>query len=124
VSNPAGAKGRAGENEAVDVFMAAGFPRADPEDPESPGVKRFRGGFESHDVQGVGSWVIEAKFRKAWHLFGWVRKIRRRADGRPWAIVAIHGDRRTVEGREVGRVMIFDADVGAMLIRHWEGTEE
>lgn len=122
MSNPSGAKGARGENEIVDTFVDAGFPRADPADPDDPGVGRFRGGFETHDVQGVGSWIIEVKYRKAWHLFGWIRRIRRRADGGPWAIFAIHGDRRTVEGAAVGKVAILDAGLAAELIHHWETT--
>lgn len=115
-------KGTAGENQAVDILVAAGFPRADPTDPTSVGVKRFQGGWESHDIQGAGDWVIEAKWRKRWSVFEWVRKIRRRAAGRPWAIIGIHGDRRTVEGREVGELCIMDAHLAAKLIHHWEMT--
>lgn len=127
------AKGTLGENEIVDLLVSAGFPRANPEDPQSEGVKRFEGGYESHDIQGVGDWVIEVKYRKSWHLFGWIRKIRKRADAehkhegwfglpitRPWVIFGIHGDRRTKEGREVGVVAIMDAVVAAELINHWE----
>jgi len=109
----------------VDILVAAGFPQANPEDPKSVGVKRFEGGYESHDIEFANmdvNWVIEAKYRKAWHLFGWIRKIRRRADGGPWAIFAIHGDRRTIEGREVGEVCIMDAHTAAALIHHWETT--
>jgi hypothetical protein len=143
------AKGTKGENEAVDILVEAGFPRADPADPNSVGVKRFQGGWESHDIEFANmphmDWVIEAKFRKAWHLFGWIRKIRRRAltpahtvhtdymkrVGMPpvevpagahdnWAIFAIHGDRRTIEGREVGAVCIMDARRAAELIYFYE----
>lgn len=116
-------KGTQGENEAVDIFVAAGFPRADPEDPRSEGVKRFEGGYESHDIQGIGDWVVEVKYRRRWELFAWIRKVRRRSGGRPWAIVAIHGDRRTVEGREVGEVVIMDARLAAKLIRLAELTQ-
>ena len=121
------AKGTRGENEAVDLLVTAGFPRADPEDPASVGVKRFEGGYESHDLEfanmpGV-DWVIEVKYRKAWHLFGWIRKIRKRANGRPWAIFGIHGDRRTVEGKEVGVVCVMDAATAAQLLHHWEETK-
>jgi len=112
-------KGTRGENEIVDLLVDAGFPRADPEDPASAGVKRFEGGYESHDIQGIEPWVIEVKYRKAWHLFGWVRKIRKRSDGRPWVILGIHGDRRTQEGKEVGTLAIMDATVASKLLYHW-----
>lgn len=114
------AKGTAGENEVVDMLVDAGFRRGDPEDPADDGVKRYEGGHASHDIQGVGSWVVEVKFRKAWHLFSWIRRIRRRADGEPWVIFAIHGDRRTVEGAAVGKVAIMDAGRAAELIYYWE----
>ena len=117
------AKGTKGENEIVHTLVDAGFPRGDPEDPDDKGVKRYEGGHESHDIQGVGEWVIEVKYRKAWQLFAWIRKIRRRADGGPWAIFAIHGDRRTVEGAAVGKVCIMDAGLAAELIYHWEQTK-
>jgi len=115
-------KGTKGENEVVDLLVDAGFPRGNPEDPGDRGVKRYEGGYESHDLQGVGPWVVEVKFRKAWHLFGWIRKIRKRASltSAPWVIFAIHGDRRTAEGREVGRVAVMDADLAAALIYNWE----
>jgi|GEM_PF-6682176 hypothetical protein len=117
------AKGTTGENEIVDLLVDAGFPRADPEDPASVGVERFQGGYESHDLHFknmLTDWVIEVKYRKAWHLFGWVRKIRRRANGRVWAIFGIHGDRRTTEGKEVGVLCVMDARVAADLIYFWE----
>ena len=136
------AKGTSGENEIVRLLGSAGFPLADPEDPTSQGVKRFEGGYESHDIQGVGDWVIEVKFRKRWMLMSWVRRIRKRAflpsrvhsaahsaqsdeillpaGEKPWVIFCIHGDRRTEEGREVGRVAVMDAEVAADLIYHWE----
>lgn len=141
------AKGTMGENEIVNLLVHAGFTRADPNDPDSVGVKRFEGGYESHDICGVGGWTIEVKYRKAWHLFGWIRKIRKRSwypttvvhsgymkrngmgpvtvdegpDSR-WVIFAIHGDRRTLEGREVGRVAVMDAVMAANLIYHWENS--
>lgn len=120
------AKGTEGENEVVDILVEAGFPRADPEDPLSFGVKRFEGGYESHDIQGVGPWVIEVKFRRAWRLFEWIRKIRQRSvlstqAEKPWVIFAIHGDRRTREGKMVGAVAIMDAKRAAELIAFWEG---
>lgn len=111
------AKGTRGENEVVDLLVAAGFPRKDPEDPTSEGVQRLEGGYETHDVIGAGTWLVEVKYRKAWHLFAWIRKIRKRSDGRPWAIFGIHGDRRTVEGREVGMVAVMDAALAAKVIK-------
>lgn len=120
------AKGTRGENEVVDILVDAGFPRADPDDPLAVGVARLRGGWDTQDIGFVGMpsvapWIIEAKYRKAWHLFKWIRVIRKRADGCPWVIFAIHGDRRTAEGREVGAVAIMDADFAAELMRHYEG---
>lgn len=137
-------KGTAGENEIVDLLVAAGFARADPEDPSSEGVKRFEGDHESHDIQGVGDWVVEVKFRKAWHLFGWVRRIRKRAgeklphpkfgmviyngaelmDLKPWVIFGIHGDRRTRVGKEVGVLAIMPGELAAELIYSWETKYE
>lgn len=117
------AKGTKGENEIVDLLHVAGFPKADPEDPRTSGVQRFEGGYESHDIMFKNldvDWVIEVKYRKAWHLFGWIRKIRKRADTTRWAIFAIHGDRRTAEGKEVGKVCVMDAGRAAMLIHFWE----
>lgn len=114
------AKGTKGENEIVDLLVEYGFQRADPEDPNSPGVKRFEGGHESHDIQGVGFWTVEVKYRKAWRLFEWIRRIRKRAGWDGWVIFAIHGDRRTIEGSQVGTVAIMDAADAAQLIHHWE----
>lgn len=118
-------KGTRGENETVDYFVDAGFPRADPEDPASVGVERLQGGFESHDIHFKNmavDWVVESKFRKpsGWRLFLWVRKMRERAQGRPWVIVGIHGARNTADGKAFGSVAIMDARTAAELIEYWE----
>lgn len=103
-------KGTAGENEIVTLLHDCG----------QVGAHRAEAGKESHDIRGVGDWVLEVKYRKRWELFKWVRKVRKVAGDAPWAIFAIHGDRRTVEGAAVGRVMVVDASFGAELLNHWE----
>jgi len=112
-------KGTTAENEIVALLHDVGL----------EGAHRSEAGKQSHDIRGVGDWVIEVKHRRRWSLFDWVRRIRRvtfvAGAGRvftcqPWAIFAIHGDRRSTEGAEVGRVAILDADMAAELIKHWE----
>ncbi len=128
MSNPSKAKGTHGENEVVALLHSVGLEDA----------HRTEAGKESWDIRGVGDWVIEVKYRKRWDLFKWIRVIRHVADNEPpktkpigafgtteqistspWAIFAIHGDRRTIDGAEVGAVMIVDADFGAELMKHW-----
>ncbi len=109
MSNPSKAKGTKAENEIVALLHAVGLEDA----------HRTEAGKESWDIRGVGDWVIEVKYRKRWDLFKWIRAIRHVAGEHPWAIFAIHGDRRTADGAEVGAVMIVDADFGAELMKHW-----
>lgn len=107
-------KGTTGENEILALLTDTGIT-----------AHRTEASKESHDIWMSPDVIIEVKFRKAWHLFGWIRKIRRVASTDcPWVIFAIHGDRRTPEGREVGRVAVFDADFGAELLRIWSENEK
>jgi len=41
----------------------------------------------------------------------WIRKIRAVSDGHEWAIMVKHGAMNTVEGRQVGRVVVVDEDL-------------
>ncbi len=110
MSNPSKAKGTHGENEIVALLHAVGLEDA----------HRSEAGKQSWDIRGVGDWIIEVKYRKRWDLFKWIRAIRHVSDHRDeWAIFAIHGDRRTAAGAEVGAVMVVDAAFGAELIKHW-----
>ena len=101
-------KGTNGENEILDLLHSYGFKNA----------HRTEASRESHDIW-CDDIVVEVKFRKRWELFKWVRKIRHVATGdNPWVIYAIHGDRRTLEGTQVGRVAIMDADFATELLIH------
>ena len=76
---------------------------------------------ESHDIW-CGPFTVEVKFRKTWALFDWIPKLRKVAGDKPWVLFAIHGDRRTEKGRQVGRVAVLDADFAAELMRVWCDT--
>ena len=107
-------KGTQGENEILALLTEAGIT-----------AHRTEASKESHDIWMDPDVIIEVKFRKAWHLFGWIRKIRKvAATDCPWVIFAIHGDRRTPEGREVGKVAVFDADFAAKLLQIWSEHEK
>jgi len=112
MSNPPKAKGTNGENEILELLREHRIT-----------ANRTEAGRESHDIR-VEGLVVEVKFRKAWALHAWIRKIRKVADDNRWAIFAIHGDRRTKEGAAVGRVAVFDADFAAELLECWNDEQE
>ena len=84
-------KGTAGENEILELLQSSGFADA----------HRTEASRESHDIW-CGPFTVEVKFRKTWSLFDWVPKLRKVAGDQPWVLFAIHGDRRTEKGRQVG----------------------
>jgi len=104
-------KGTTGENEILALLQHAGFPDA----------HRTEASRESHDIW-CGPFTVEVKFRKTWALFDWIPKLRKVAGDQPWVLFAIHGDRRTDKGRQVGRVAVLDADFAAELMQHWCAT--
>tara|TARA_R110000824_G_scaffold168866_3_gene345840 strand:- start:5242 stop:5640 length:399 start_codon:yes stop_codon:yes gene_type:complete len=107
-------KGTEGENEILALLHEAGIE-----------AHRTEASKESHDIWMKHEVIIEVKFRRAWHLFGWIRKIRQVASSdSPWVIFAIHGDRRSKEGREVGRVAVFDADFAVELLELWSAWND
>lgn len=104
-------KGTTGENEILALLQDAGFPDA----------HRTEASRESHDIW-CGPFTVEVKFRKTWALFDWIPKLRKVAGDQPWVLFAIHGDRRTDKGRQVGRVAVLDADFAAELMQVWCAT--
>ena len=104
-------KGTKGENEILDLLQRAGFSDA----------HRTESSRESHDIH-CESFVVEVKFAKRWLLFDWIPKLRRVAQDRPFVLFAIHGDRRTQTGCEVGRVAVLDADFAAELMHSYYAT--
>jgi hypothetical protein len=104
-------KGTAGENEILKLLQDAGFRDA----------HRTEASLESHDIH-CKPFTVEVKFRKTWALFDWIPKLRKVANGQPWVLFAIHGDRRTEKGRQVGRVAVLDADFAAELMHVWCAT--
>ena len=104
-------KGTTGENEILELLQDAGFTDA----------HLTEASRESHDIW-CGPFTVEVKFRKTWALFDWIPKLRKVAGDEPWVLFAIHGDRRTDKGRQVGRVAVLDADFAAELMRVWCGT--
>lgn len=105
-------KGTKGENEILDLLQRAGFGDA----------HRTESSRESHDIH-CEPFVVEVKFAKRWMLFEWIPKLRRVAEDRPFVLFAIHGDRRSKTGSEVGRVAVFDADFAAELMRRYVDDE-
>ena len=101
-------KGTKGENEILDLLQRAGFGDA----------HRTESSRESHDIH-CEPFVVEVKFAKRWLLFDWIPKLRRVAQDRPFVLFAIHGDRRTQTGSEVGRVAVMDADFAAELMHNY-----
>ena len=104
-------KGTTGENEILTLLQDAGFSNA----------HRTEASRESHDIW-CGPFTVEVKFRKTWALFDWIPKLRKVAGNQPWVLFAIHGDRRTDKGRQVGRVAVLDADFAAELMQVWCAT--
>ena len=104
-------KGTAGENEILELLQDAGFADA----------HRTEASRESHDIH-CAPFTVEVKFRKTWALFDWIPKLRKVAGDQPWVLFAIHGDRRTDKGRQVGRVAVLDADFAAELMQVWCAT--
>ena len=106
-------KGTLGENEIRDMLIKHGH----------NDVKRTSASTESHDIWlGDTGVTVEVKYRKAWSLFKWISKIRNVSDNDEWVIFAIHGDRRIVSGKQVGKVAVMDAEFAAELLllwRHW-----
>lgn len=109
MSNPARQKGTKGENEILETLM-----------PIFPAINRSEAGRESQDFVNTGNWTIEVKNRKRWELFKWIRRARRVAPNGRWIIACIHGDRRTVEGAEVGKVAVCDWDTMLALLAAYE----
>ena len=107
-------KGTIGENEIVALLYEYGLKDA----------KRTSAGMESHDIWlGDTGVTVEVKYRKTWSLFKWISKIRNVSDNDEWVIFAIHGDRRSVSGKQVGKVAVMDAEFAAELLllwRHWQ----
>tara|TARA_R110002073_G_scaffold200370_1_gene359568 strand:- start:329 stop:682 length:354 start_codon:yes stop_codon:yes gene_type:complete len=109
-------KGTQGENEILEMLIAHG----------NLDAKRTSAGMESHDIW-LGDIVVEVKFRKSWRLFQWVQKVRRVSVDDHWAIFAIHGDRRSAIGKDVGKVAVLDAEFAAELLtlwRHWKDKDK
>lgn len=106
MANPPKAKGTQGENEVVASLVRVGLP-----------ATRESTNKQSDDIH-IDGWniAIEVKNRRRWDLWKWIRSLRRVTNAGPWALFCIHGDRRTAEGREVGKVMVVDADFGAFLL--------
>ena len=106
-------KGTLGENEIRDMLIKHGH----------NDVKRTSASTESHDIWlGDTGVTVEVKYRKTWSLFKWISKIRNVSDNDEWVIFAIHGDRRSVSGKQVGKVAVMDAEFAAELLllwRHW-----
>ena len=98
-------KGTHGEVEILELLQ-----------PHFPDAHRTEASRESHDIW-CGPFIVEVKFRKTWSLFDWIPKLRKVAGDKPWVLFAIHGDRRTKKGRNVGRVAVLDADFAAELMR-------
>ena len=102
-------KGTTGENEIVELLNGWGHGDA----------VRTPAGKESLDIQlGVTGLIIEVKYRKRWTLVPWVSKVRkvaREADAE-WMLFCIHGDRRSVVGKQVGKVAVMDADFAAQML--------
>ena len=112
MSNAPKQKGTKGENEILELLREHGL-----------SAHRTEAAKESHDIW-LDDMIVEVKFRKAWALMDWVRKIRRVASTDcPWVIFVIHGDRRTSAGAEVGRVAVFDADFAAELLSVWDADQ-
>ena len=63
--------------------------------------------------------TVEVKYRKAWSLFKWIARIRNVSDDNKWVIFAIHGDRRSTVGKQVGTVAVMDADFASELLMIW-----
>lgn len=103
-------KGTTGENEIL-ALLNTKFPDA----------HRTEASKESHDIH-CPPFTVEVKFRKTWALFDWIPKLRKVAGNNPWVLFAIHGDRRTEKGRQVGRVAVLDADFATELMYHWAAT--
>ena len=101
-------KGTKGENEILDLLQRAVFSDA----------HRTESSRESHDIH-CEPFVVEVKFAKRWLLFDWIPKLRRVAQDRPFVLFAIHGDRRTQTGAEVGTVAVLDANFAAELMHHY-----
>ncbi len=110
MSNPPKQKGTAGENEILQDLHDQGLTQA----------HRTEAARESHDIW-LDDIPVEVKFRRRWDLFKWIRGIRKISDTDRWAIFAIHGDRRTTAGAEVGKVMVVDGVFGAELLALWLG---
>lgn len=108
MSNPPKQKGTQGENEILELLTSHNIYS-----------RRTESSRQSHDIWTECEVVVEVKFRKAWSMFKWIRAIRRVTDDNRWAIYSIHGDRRTIDGGQVGRVVTFDADFGTELLAVW-----
>jgi hypothetical protein len=98
-------KGTKGENEILDLLQRAGFSDA----------HRTESSRESHDIH-CEPFIVEVKFAKRWALSDWIPKLRRVSGSKPFVLFAIHGDRRTAVGQQVGRVAVFDAEFAAELM--------
>lgn len=105
MANPPRAKGTTGENEILELLHHHGMTDA----------HRTESSRESHDIH-LAPFIVEVKYRRKWRMFEWISKIRSVAGTAPWVIYAIHGDRRTAEGKAVGRVAILDAELATWLI--------
>jgi len=108
VANPPKQKGTKAENEIMALLHGHGMDDA----------HRTEASRASHDIW-CDPIVVEVKFRKAWAVMDWIRKIRNAAPDNRWAIYAIHGDRRTAAGSQVGTVAIMDAEFATEVLAFW-----
>lgn len=86
--------------------------------PFYPDAHRAESGNESWDIRGVDDLIIECKCRSRWDIQGWVRKIRKVAEHRPWVIYVSDRDLRRSDSP--GEVVVMDPEFFNELLHAWK----
>jgi hypothetical protein len=82
--------------------------------PDAIRVSNTLGVNDKGDYANTGAVLVEAKKTETWLLPAWIRKVREKAEGRPWLIIMAQDQRKLP-----GTYVVMEADFAQMLLATW-----